>query len=347
MSGKSDAHRRAEGTADAPIVVGLVNNMPDAALESVEAQFRTLIDAAAGVRPVRLRFSSLPEVQRGPVASQHITDTYWRIDDLLGEPLDALIVTGTEPRAQSLRDEPYWPRLVEVLEWAQEHTLSSIWSCLAAHAAVLHLDGVERRRLPHKCCGVFEHMVVADHPLMDGIEAPLRMPQSRWNDLPTEALAAAGYNIICWSGESGAHAFVKHRGSSLLVFLQGHPEYDEWALLKEYRRDIGRFLGGQQAAYPDMPRGYLTLEAIDRLAAFQSEAMKARHVDILSTFPFTAVAECLTTSWRASAIRFYGNWLSLIEARRQPGKAREPGLGWYPAPAYASTSMELRDGAAH
>ena len=69
---------------------------------------------------------------------------------LLADRLDGLIVTGTEPRAPLLQEEPYWPTLTKVVDWAEEHTVSTIWSCLAAHAAVLHLDSVQRRPLRKK-----------------------------------------------------------------------------------------------------------------------------------------------------------------------------------------------------
>src|SRR5882757_9882918 len=178
------------------IVIGLLNNMPDAALEPTEGQFTALLDVAAGSHPVRLRHAP-----------------------------DALIVTGTEPRAASLSDEPYWAQFVETLNWAEAHTVSSIWSCLAAHAAVEVLDGVRRQRLQHKRFGVFEHSVLAGHPLMRGVSAPLRMPHSRWNELPVAELRSAGYAILSSSPESGADLFVKQR-RCLHLFFQGHPEYE-------------------------------------------------------------------------------------------------------------------------
>ena len=54
------------------VVVGLVNNMPDSALESTETQFTRLLEAAAGSELVRLRFFTLPEVARTPAAREHI-----------------------------------------------------------------------------------------------------------------------------------------------------------------------------------------------------------------------------------------------------------------------------------
>ena len=49
---------------------------------------------------------------------------------------EILIVTGTEPRAPVLTEEPYWQHFVQLLSFAREHTVASIWSCLAAHGAV-------------------------------------------------------------------------------------------------------------------------------------------------------------------------------------------------------------------
>src|SRR5207302_11222201 len=98
---------------DGAIFVGLVNNMPDAALASTEAQFSALLAAAAGRHSVQLRFSSLPEVPRGPDARARIARGYWPIEPLLGAAPAALIVTGTAPMPARLADEPGWPRVVE------------------------------------------------------------------------------------------------------------------------------------------------------------------------------------------------------------------------------------------
>ena len=97
--------------------------------------------------------------------------------------LDALIITGAQPRAARLSDEPYWEELIELIDWAKEHTASTILSCLAAHAGVLYLDGVERRPLPEKCTGVFAFQAQRDHPLV-GEQGRARLtPHSRYNSL--------------------------------------------------------------------------------------------------------------------------------------------------------------------
>lgn len=297
------------------VTVGLVNNMPDAALESTEKQFSALLGAAAGARDVRLRFSSFPEVRRSREAEARIAHSYWPIETLLAERPDALVVTGTEPIAARLRDEPYWPRLAALLDFAEELTTASIWSCLAAHAAVEHFDGIIRQRLAEKRCGVYQHSLLTGHPLLTGVSAPLAMPHSRWNELPVDALRAAGYEVLSFSPETGADAFVRHE-RSLMLFFQGHPEYEDTTLLKEYRRDVGRYLGGQQPRYPTQPYGYLSAEASGLLEGFKARALAERSPALLEQFPFVGVAAALRNTWRPAAVTLYRNWLDFIAAKR-------------------------------
>src|SRR5215510_819232 len=129
--------------------IGLVNNMPDAALDATVRQFRGLLGAAAGDTAVRLTLYTLPEVPRSDFGRQQVSG-YSTTDELWDSHLDGLIITGAEPQAADLRDEPYWQSLTRVLEWAEGHTYSTILSCLAAHAAVLHLDGIARSPIPDK-----------------------------------------------------------------------------------------------------------------------------------------------------------------------------------------------------
>lgn len=315
------------GARSHAIVIGVLNNMPDPALEATEGQFIALLKAAAGSHPVRLRFSYLPGVPRGPAARERIERSYWSLEELLRQAPDALIVTGTEPRAASLSDEPYWAQFLEVLNWAEAHTVSSIWSCLAAHAAVEVLDGVRRQRLEQKRFGVFEHTVLAGHPLVRGVSDPLPMPHSRWNDLPVADLRSAGYTILSCSPESGADSFVKQR-RSLHLFFQGHPEYERITLFKEYRRDVGRFLSGEQSTYPPLPCRYFSVEAATALREFQDRALSQRTAELLAEFPPAAAAGAQST-WRPAALTMYGNWLSWVANAKAAAVTAVPvQVGW-------------------
>ena len=162
---ESNAKARLETPEADSITVGLINNMPDSALISTERQIFRLLNAAAGKIPVRLRLYTLPKVPRTDWGQQYTRRFYCDVGDLWRDSLDGLIVTGTEPQAPKLAEEPYWDSFGEVIDWASEHTVSAIWSCLAVHGAVLYLDGIDRHQLDDKCIGVFAHSRVQRPPL--------------------------------------------------------------------------------------------------------------------------------------------------------------------------------------
>jgi homoserine O-succinyltransferase len=297
------------------IDIGLLNNMPDAALDATERQFRALLDAAADGLAVRLTLYTLPEIPRSDFGC-HQVSRYSDFSDLWDHHHDGLIVTGTEPRAADLKDEPFWGSLTEVLEWAERHTHSTILSCLAAHAGVLHSDGIERRPLRDKRFGIFECVGVSNHPLTAAAPSRLLMPHSRWNEIPEDAVLACGYSVLTRSADAGVDAFVKQR-KSLFVFFQGHPEYDATTLLLEYRRDIGRFLRGERDTYPPMPQGYFDEETGHRLSTLRARALSDRREQLLTEFPLAMAAGKVTNSWRSTAEGLYRNWLRYIRSEKR------------------------------
>lgn len=311
-----------DGAANArrPLVIGLVNNMPDAALASTERQFEALLSDASANRDVILRYSSLLELPRGAAAHLHIRSRYWSLADLWEAGLDGLIVTGNEPRAASLNDEPYWSALVEVIARAATSVPSTIFSCLAAHAAVLHFDGIERRRLSEKRSGIYVHAVDNNHALTLGLAAELPTPHSRWNDLAAPELIHAGYRMLSASPANGADVFVRERQGRLLVFLQGHLEYESETLLREYRRDVLRYASGEAGSYPTLPAGYFTPAARSILRDFEAQVRAGTVVSPATDFPYAAAASGVENRWHAPAVRLYANWLTWLDGyRQQPG----------------------------
>jgi homoserine O-succinyltransferase len=298
-----------------PVTIGLVNNMPDPALKFTELQVRDLLSRAAGRREISLRIFSLPEVPRSPEGRRYTAEHHEPIGRLWDGSFDGLIVTGTEPRTERIEDEPYWPALVRLIDWAEDHTISSVWSCLAAHAAVYRLDGIARRPFDSKLFGVFDCTKVANHALVGSGPGVWQVPHSRGNELPEKALTKKGYRILSRSDAAGADLFIKQR-RSLFVFLQGHPEYDATALFGEYRRDVRRYLGGEAEHYPELPHGYFTDIAREALLTFRERALERRDIALLEQFPAAIVGPELTAPWRDAAARLYSNWLGYLARKR-------------------------------
>jgi homoserine O-succinyltransferase/O-acetyltransferase len=297
--------------------IGLVNNMPDAAVAATERQFLDVIRAAAPDTVVRLKLYSIPGFPRAAPMRSEFAQRYSDISQLLRARLDGVIVTGNEPRTGNLADESYWPDLRNLVEWARENTASAIWSCLAAHAAVLQAAGIEREALKHKLFGVFDCNVTEDHPLLDGLAQRLRVPHSRHNTLPDAVLTASGYRILTRSDEVGADMFVRHEaGGSLFVFFQGHPEYEANTLAREFRRDVARYLRGERDDFPAAPQGYFDDRAQVLADAFRTLALRERNERMIGDFPMTAIETGLANTWREAAVKIYANWIEHLKVRK-------------------------------
>ncbi|MGD0983657.1 MAG: homoserine O-succinyltransferase [Acidimicrobiales bacterium] len=303
--------------------MAFVNNMPDSAFEETERQFIGLLDSAArelGDVAVHSRRYRLPGLARNSAIEERIAQEYDPLDRIYEERPDGLIVTGTEPLTDDLRTESYWEALTELIGWAEDSTASALLSCLAAHAAALLFDGIERHALAVKCSGVFTQTIRTDHPLTEGLGDRVHMPHSRLNDLPSALLQADGYSNLIESPEMTWTVAVKDRGSCTFVLVQGHPEYSTTSLLREYRRDLQRFLRGERNAVPAMPLGYFDDESRLLLESFEAQVLaRPNDPDLMRDFPFEPVAQRLVNTWQQSGTRLYANWLRLIQHRRQPG----------------------------
>lgn len=311
---QKSAHSRSTRTAC--LNVALINNMPDSALGDTERQFAELLGAAAGDIPVRLKFYSLPGITRSDRMRERLSDSYFGIEDLWNSRFDGVIITGTEPCRPDLREEPYWTALVDVFDWAEHNTASALLSCLAAHASVLYSDGIDRHPLIDKRFGVFNEQRVSGHALMRGAGDMLRFPHSRWNEVQEEELTSAGYAVVTKSTEAGVNLFTKQKKESLFVYFQGHPEYGPHTLLREYRRDIGRFLRGERKTYPSMPREYFDATSTSLLINFQENALSNPRRELIAEFPEELVARTLQNPWQKPAACIYRNWLQYVGSKR-------------------------------
>jgi homoserine O-succinyltransferase/O-acetyltransferase len=326
-----------EPASRAPLVVGIVNNMPPSAVRATERQFCGLLAAASkrlvvGVQFFSIARSSAAEPEDGSPGAYGD----WRQLEQAG--LDGLVVTGAPPPSGDLRRAPEWPRFAALIDMARERRIPTIWSCLAAHAAALHLDGIQRRALPRKLSGLVAcSRTDGQDPVMRGLPSNWRAPHSRYNELPEELLIEHGYNILSSSREAGADIFAKECAVSFL-FFQGHPEYEACTLLREYRRDIGEFLTGARRNYPDMPLNYFGPPAIIALDRFRERVLAAPHPNLLKDFPTATCKQGLRAPWREIAVGIWSNWIARLYLRRM---SRDRWSERLPAPMMAGAGLRV------
>lgn len=293
--------------------IGFLNMMPDAALEATERQFIRLVGNCNRIAQFYVYPFSLPGLNRGAQAQAYIDEFYCDFNDLKRQGLDGLIITGANVANPALDQEAFWEPLMDVVRWSERNVASTLCSCLATHALLKYQHGIDRQPLPSKKWGVYSHRAIQpDHPLLRDINTRFDAPHSRYNDISRMQLEDAGLTVLAESQEGGVHMAVSPDGFRV-VYFQGHPEYDGNSLLKEYKREVLRFLGGELDAPPPVPENYLSAEAQAIARRFVEEAAAAvAHGLPLRDFPELELEPTLDNTWGDTAKAIFNNWLGLI-----------------------------------
>jgi len=293
--------------------IGLLNMMPDAALAATERQFFRLVGESNQISQFYMHPFTLDALERGADARAHVERYYDSFEKIKSEGLDALIITGANVVGPELSAQPFWEPLIEVIDWAYENVTSTLCSCLATHAVMEFRYGQPRRPLGFKRWGVYSHSVVErKHPLATGVNTRFDVPHSRFNDISRTQFEAAGVRVLAESERAGVHLAVSE-DLFRLVFFQGHPEYDIISLLKEYKREVLRFVQGQREDYPPSPENYFSpqCQAIleehrDRVVAAQARG------DAPPAFPEAIVTPYLDNTWHDTAEAVINNWVGTV-----------------------------------
>jgi homoserine O-succinyltransferase len=212
-----------------------------------------------------------------------------------------------------LDQEAFWNPLIDVVNWAQDNVASILCSCLATHALLKHFHGIERWPLPEKRWGVYSHRVEQPrHPLLREINTRFDVPHSRYNEISRSQLEDAGLTVLAESADGGVHMAVSP-DQFRFIYFQGHPEYDINSLLKEYKREVLRFLAGELHAAPPFPEHYFSNEAARTAQRFVEQAIEARSIgQPIPDFLEKGVGPELDNTWGDTAKAIVNNWLGLV-----------------------------------
>ncbi|MBI3563302.1 MAG: homoserine O-succinyltransferase [Gammaproteobacteria bacterium] len=293
--------------------IGLLNMMPDAALEATERQFFRLIGESNQIAQFYLHPFSLDELPRGPQGRAHVERYYESFATIQKQGLDALIITGVNPTHPELSQEPFWRPLIKVVNWAYEHVTSTLCSCLATHAVMEFRYQQKRQHQGFKRWGVYSHRVVEPvHPLVSGVNTRFDVPHSRFYNISRAQFEAAGLHILVESGEAGVHLAVSE-DQFRIIFFQGHPEYDTVSLLKEYKREIKRFLKAERADYPPFVDNYFSSQLQAILDEYREQVINAKQRShIPPEFPEHLIIPKLDNTWHDSAEAVINSWIGKV-----------------------------------
>ena len=293
--------------------IGLLNMMPDAALTATERQFFRLVGESNQIAQFYMHPFTLKELRRGPEAAAHVARYYESFEAIKAQGLDALIITGANVTEPDLAKEAFWQPLIEVIDWAYANVTSTLCSCLATHAVLQFRYGQTRRHMGFKRWGVYSHRVLdRHHPLVLGVNTRFDVPHSRYNDVSRAQFEAASLHVLAESAEAGVHLAVSE-DLFRLVFFQGHPEYDIISILKEYKREVLRFIRGERSDYPPYPDNYFSQQTEAILDEYRDQVTAARNRGQPGPdLPESLIVDKLDNTWHDTAEAVINNWIGKV-----------------------------------
>ena len=224
-----------------PLNVLILNLMPTK--EVTETQLlRKLSNTPLQVQVEFLQTASYTSTHVDP---SHLQAFYKTFDEVKDRKFDGMIITGAPVEDISFEEVDYWEEICEVFDWAEKHVTSTLHICWAAQAGFYHYYGINKRQLPRKLFGVYEHKVANRKiPLVRGFDDVFLAPHSRHTETPAaEIHACKELTVLAESEEAGVFLAIAEGGRK--IFINGHPEYDRYTLRNEYERDLNKGLNIQ------------------------------------------------------------------------------------------------------
>ncbi len=180
----------------------------------------------------------------------HLLSFYKSFDELKHRKFDGMVITGAPVEMMDFEQVDYWLELCEIMEWSKHNVHSTFHICWGAQAGLYYHYGINKKVLPEKMFGVFEH--TADYKrsiLLRGFDDIFWVPHSRHTTVEREDIEKVPeLKILASSQEAGVYAVATRGGRQ--IFVTGHSEYDPETLEKEYLRDKN------QGLPIDVPKNY-------------------------------------------------------------------------------------------
>jgi len=219
-----------------PLQLLILNNMPvkqDTELQLLRALSNTPLQ-------VDVTFMNVKSHVSLNTSASHLNKFYTTLDEVRDRKFDGLIVTGAPVEDIPFEEVDYWEEICEIFDWAETHVTSTLHICWAAQAGLYHYYGIDKKLLPRKLFGVYEHKVQNRKiPLVRGFDDIFLAPHSRHTETPSEAIhACPALTVLAESEAAGVYLAIAEGGKK--IFVTGHPEYDRYTLRNEYHRDLNK-----------------------------------------------------------------------------------------------------------
>lgn len=232
-----------------PLKIAIMNLMPTKI--TTETQLLRLI----GNTPIQIDITFIHPKSHSAknTSEEHLSRFYKSLEDIKDETFDGLIITGAPVEHLEFEDVDYWEELVEVMEWSKTHVFSTLHICWGAQAALYYHYNIDKKVLPEKLFGVFDHFKKVDtSKLVRGFDDQFKVPHSRHTGIDREdILSIENLDIISESDKAGVYIIASKDDRE--IFVTGHSEYDVSTLKEEYQRDLqgGADISVPESYFPD------------------------------------------------------------------------------------------------
>lgn len=272
-----------------PMNILVLNLMPKK-IETEIHLLRMLANTPLQVQVEFLRIENTPS-QHTPI--EHMEKFYKDFEQIRNARYDGFIITGAPLGKVPFDEVRFWEPLKAVLDWSQDHVTSTMFLCWAVQAAMYHLYGIDKRVLPKKISGVYEHRLDQPlSPIVRGFDDTFDAPHSRYAEVPAEAIRSRDeLEIIASSDVAGPYIVARKDGRQL--FVTGHSEYEPMCLRDEYERDLAAGLE------PEVPEHY---------------------------FPNDDPTQPPTVTWKSHGCLLFQNWLNYYVYQLTPFEQSRIGL---------------------
>lgn len=221
-----------------PLQIGIVNLMPEKTI--TEKQLLRLI--GNNIIQIEITFIHMSSHESKNTEKSHLDTFYKTYEEIKDLKFDGMIFTGAPVEHLKYEDVTYWEELTKLLEFAETRVTSTLFICWASQAAQYYYYGIEKRTLPEKLSGVYEHnSAIPGEYLFFGFDHAFNVPHSRNTEVSEDdILSVKELEILSRSEKAGV--YISATKDRRKFFLSGHCEYDCDTLAREYFRDIDKGL---------------------------------------------------------------------------------------------------------
>lgn len=229
---------RAEHQDIRPLKIIILNIMP----KKIETETQLMRLLSNTPLQVDIELLNLASHISKNTPENHLSNFYTTFENVKNNKYDGMIITGAPVEQLEFEEVDYWEEICSIMEWSKHNVFSTLHICWGAQAGLYYHFGIQKKLLPKKLFGVFEHKIEYNNSqLLKGFDDIFMVPHSRHTTIERIDIESdENLQILASSPDAGVYIAANKNGRQ--YFITGHSEYDRNTLAEEYLRDIEKGL---------------------------------------------------------------------------------------------------------